>query len=169
MYQHPPHRLIGTFYLENAALVGYTPQTWETQPDWRHRWMYSFVRDGNSLERTVMMVCQAWHQALQHHPIWYRSISLLDPMDHYQLHQYLAPPKTHGGSARQSQRRKHTPWKHLRNILWVSCFVCRINAPVTSIGLGAANCEPMSFPLFVHSAYALQRIAVQARLSGRRI
>lgn len=132
-------RLIGTFYLENAALVGYTPQTWETQPDWRHRWMYSFVRDGNSLERTVMMVCQAWHQALQHHPIWYRSISLLDPMDHYQLHQYLAPPKTHGGSARQSQRRKHTPWKHLRNILWVSCFVCRINAPVTSIGLGAAN------------------------------
>ncbi|KAJ2922799.1 hypothetical protein H1R20_g14273, partial [Candolleomyces eurysporus] len=131
-------RLIATFYLHNLSYTSYCPQTWEAHEFWQQRMVYAAVRDGIELERGLMSVCESWHRALENHFFWQQSVNLIDPLDLFAPHMVAAPPKPtskHGGS-QQAPTVKITYWKHLRNILSCSCIVCRINQPLTNIGLG---------------------------------
>ncbi|KAF6746755.1 hypothetical protein DFP72DRAFT_822776, partial [Ephemerocybe angulata] len=134
-------KLIGSFYLRDIVSTAYCPETWESYDSLHQRMIYATLRDGLSLERNVMTVCGSWHRALQNHPIWQRSVQLLDPTDTFRAAFYVSKPVASlgGSAAAQRQAKRHSMWKHLRHIMLYSCIVCRLNSPNTHFGLGCVN------------------------------
>ncbi|KAG6829015.1 hypothetical protein H0H92_005922 [Tricholoma furcatifolium] len=121
-------------------LLRYCPQTWDTREAWHHRMVYAALRDANDLERHMMSICPQWHLALQHHLFWNQAVALIDPTDALGHHQYLVPKNVSlNSSAGAAQPTKISAFHHFRNITRVSCFVCRINAPNSTVGLATAK------------------------------
>ncbi|KAG6847202.1 hypothetical protein H0H93_009561, partial [Arthromyces matolae] len=135
--QLPPElvRTIATYYLLDVSRTSYCPQTWDSREAWHHRMVYTALRDASDLERHMMSICPQWHLALQNHLFWNQAIALIDPTDALGNHQFIAPK----GSSQQSTPIKISPFQHFHNITRVSCFVCRINAPNSTLGLANAK------------------------------
>ncbi|EAU91831.2 hypothetical protein CC1G_04598 [Coprinopsis cinerea okayama7 len=155
-------RYIATYYLLSLASTSYNPQTWETRDHWQQRMVYTVLRDGGALERNLMSVCMGWHKALQNHLFWQQAVALIDPTDYFLSHMWTQPLPTPSAVSRSGSNNRGSSalppfqqlvsgaaqppppvrisfWKHLRSILAVSCYVCRINAPPSNIGLGSVH------------------------------
>ncbi|KAG6907983.1 hypothetical protein DXG01_006639 [Tephrocybe rancida] len=102
--------------------------------------VYTALRDANELERHMMSICPQWHAALQHHLFWNQAIALIDPTDALGHHQIITPKNVSlNSSAAAALPTRISPFYHFRNITRVSCFVCRVNAPNSTMGLANAK------------------------------
>ncbi|KAG6897940.1 hypothetical protein C0992_008688 [Termitomyces sp. T32_za158] len=121
-------------------LLRYCPQSWELRETWHQRMVYTALRDANELERHMMAICPQWHLALQYHLFWNQAIALIDPTDALGHHQFIAPRNASlNSSVTNAQPTRISPFLHFRNITRVSCFVCRVNAPNSTVGLANAK------------------------------
>ncbi|KAJ7036982.1 hypothetical protein C8F04DRAFT_1232882 [Mycena alexandri] len=152
--------LIATFHLLLVAPTLPLPATWEI-PDldprlhagnryvpWHENRIYVAARDMREMEG-LMTVCPQWGLAVEHHQFWHTALTLFDPLGSYA---YLGwPPlqqhsnsnshshshSSHNNSSSKAQRL--SPYLHLRTLLAHACLPCRINAPLSSHGLGNAS------------------------------
>lgn len=133
-------RHIATFYLWDLSVSSYCPQVFEARENWHHRMVYTALRDAIELERHVMSICPQWQIALEKHLFWQHAITLIDPMDILGHNAIIQPPSAslNSSSAPISVARL-SPYRHFRNITNCSCYVCRISAPATTIGLTIAK------------------------------
>ncbi|TFK60513.1 hypothetical protein BDN72DRAFT_850469 [Pluteus cervinus] len=161
--QLPPEliRHIATFYLSDASIHNYCPQTWDVRELWHPRMVYTALRDAQDIER-LMAICPQWSIALEHHFFWQQAVALIDPLDVLAHHAIIQPHQQIPQQATQHSRSSHprSPQQHhhssaqhvpppqvirlsqhvhFRNIVNCSCIVCRINAPNTSLGLTNAR------------------------------
>ncbi|KAJ7259177.1 hypothetical protein B0H12DRAFT_1218168 [Mycena haematopus] len=138
-HQLPPEviRLIATYHLYVVDANGPLPMAWDVMNVQRQRWgehmVYIATRDTHSME-VLMSVCPQWGLAVEHHPFWNTAIQLFDP---HNLCAHFAWTNTSNNSSSAAQR--VSPYRHFRHIYNCTCIPCRINAPRTSHGLGAAR------------------------------
>ncbi|KAF8911692.1 hypothetical protein CPB84DRAFT_1657466, partial [Gymnopilus junonius] len=130
-------RLITTYLLWDLSTLGYCPQTWEHRRYWCSRMMYACVRDALEIEKSVMSVCPEWKQAVETHLFWNHAINVIDPNDTFLHHMVKHPETPLNASSNTPQAPTYViPYHHFRGILSNSCLVCRVNYPLTSVGLG---------------------------------
>jgi hypothetical protein len=79
------------------------------------------------------------------HTFWQQACGLLDPQNVLAHHAIIRVPMPTTGSAHSQIPIRLTPYRHFRTILNCSCYVCRINSPHTSNGVGAYK-RPTSTP-----------------------
>ncbi|KAJ7511098.1 hypothetical protein B0H11DRAFT_2268941 [Mycena galericulata] len=113
---------------------------------WPARLVYVAARDTRAME-VLMTVCPQWGVAVEHHNFWNVALGVLDPHNAFAHFGWLQPPAPapvpqHSSSAAPAAAPlpvRVSPYRHFRTLLQVSCLPCRINAPKTSHGLGAAR------------------------------
>ncbi|TFK45142.1 hypothetical protein BDQ12DRAFT_674210 [Crucibulum laeve] len=144
--QLPPElvRHIATFYLWDLAATSHTPQTWDAHHHWHQRMIYTSLRDAIQLEKNLMTICPQWSLALETHLFWQQAVTLIDPIDTLAHFGVLHPKLPNGrattnSSSQAPQPIRLPPYRHFRNITGYSCYVCRINHPGNSTGLGTAK------------------------------
>ncbi|KAF9479108.1 hypothetical protein BDN70DRAFT_895231 [Pholiota conissans] len=124
-------RHIATFYIYDLAVNNYCPQSWEARKHWYSRMAYASIRDTIELEKYLMSVCPQWKKAILH---------IIDPNDQLLHHSVIQPiPQLNASSNNLQAPLVLTAYQHLKNIFKCSCVICRINHPLTSLGLAAAK------------------------------
>jgi hypothetical protein len=83
------------------------------------------------------------------HLFWHHACSVIDPQDllaHHALARPLPQPINTASSALPPVAVRYTPYRHFRNIINCTCYVCRINHSYTTAGLGQAVKRAITTP-----------------------
>ncbi|KAI0628419.1 hypothetical protein C8Q77DRAFT_1281263 [Trametes polyzona] len=136
-------RLIATHYLLDLADTGFCPQTWDAPQMWPQRIAYTTLRDAREMER-IMELFPGWKPHLEHHLLWNKACSILDPMGAFNHLLIVQPSPTTAGS-NKAEPVKVSMYAHFRTLMNGSCAVCRVNYPYNAEGLGAGSYKRSSF------------------------
>ncbi|KAF4621135.1 hypothetical protein D9613_001157 [Agrocybe pediades] len=133
--------LIATHYIYIMAEQSYCPQTWENSRLWYSRMAYTCVRDAFSVDRHILEVCPEWREKMVEHPFWTHAAHVIDPNDLLAKDMILYPKVSQNASSNAHPPAPIvlSPYQHLRNVLARCCIICRVNYPLTNMGVATAQ------------------------------
>ncbi|KAK1216774.1 hypothetical protein PQX77_020592 [Marasmius sp. AFHP31] len=117
-------RMIATDYLWMLSQSAYPPEQWELRVFWYNRVVYTAIRDARTMDK-LMNICPQWTVALETHHLWNHVVHALDPQEIF--------------LRRNPTAMRQTPYALYRTIAYHACFICRVNSPQNSKGVGMAE------------------------------
>ncbi|PPQ82625.1 hypothetical protein CVT24_005499 [Panaeolus cyanescens] len=134
---------IASHYIMDRSTASYSSMAWSLDSSqghavWFSRMVYQVLRDAQDLERYFMPICPEWRKAIEKHPFWNEAVNVVDPNDFLKQHMIFYP-KPHPSQTSLPPPVHLTAYRHLRNIISCSCYVCRVNNPRTNMGLTTAK------------------------------
>ncbi|KAF9561881.1 hypothetical protein CPC08DRAFT_707063 [Agrocybe pediades] len=102
---------------------------------------YTCVRDAFSVDRHILEVCPEWREKMVEHPFWTHAAHVIDPNDLLAKDMILYPKVSQNASSNAHPPAPIvlSPYQHLRNVLARCCIICRVNYPLTNMGVATAQ------------------------------